>query len=152
MNPIRYGEINYSSRYGKDGLRARTEQSVNKEIQKDSYNPKYKSKRNKKATGTLGTIALMVATGIAVYKGKGKIQTILNNTTSGVSNKIKDFATNHPNLSLAGKSLKEAGMHIKDACAKPTEIVKKGAKIITKPFIALYNGAKNIFSNFKNKQ
>ena len=152
MNTIRFGEINYSSKYGKDALRAKTEQSANQEVQKDSFNPKYKSKRNKKASGTLGTIALMVATGIAVYKGKGKIQTILNNTNSGVSNKIKDFATKHPNLSQAGQSLKEAGIHIKDACAKPTEIVKKGAKTITKPFIALYNGAKNIFSNFKNKQ
>ena len=150
MNPIRFGEINYSSKYGKDGLRAKTEQSVNQEIPKDSFNPKYKSKGNKKAAGVFTTIALMLATGVAAYKGKGKIQQILKNTNSGVSNKIKDFATKHPNLAQAGKSLKDAGIHIKDACAKPIEFVKKGTKLILKPFKAIYNGIKNLFTKKNN--
>ena len=150
MNPIRFGEINYSSKYGKDGLRAKTEQSVNQEIPKDSFNPKYKSKGNKKAAGVLGTIALMVATGVAAYKGKGKIQEILKKTNSGITTAAKDFATKHPNLSQAGTSLKEAATHLKDACAKPTEFVKKGVKLIAKPFQAIYNGAKNLFTKKTN--
>ena len=42
MNPIRFGDINYSSIYGKDGLGVRTEQSANQEVPKDSCNSKYK--------------------------------------------------------------------------------------------------------------
>ncbi len=152
MNPIKFGEINYSSKYGKDALKARIENTSTQEVKSDSFNPKYKSKSNKKAAGIFTTIALMAATGIAAYKGKGKIQQILKNTNSNVTTAIKDFATKHPNLSQAGKSLKEAGTHLKDACAKPTEFVKKGANIIAKPFKAIYNGAKNIFSNLKNNK
>ena len=92
----------------------------------------------------------MLATGFAVYKGKGKIQHVINNTYSGVTKAVKDFATKHPNLSQAGKSIKEAGVHLKDACAKPTEFVKKGAKLIAKPFKAIYNGAKNLFTKKTN--
>ena len=150
MNPIKFGEVNYISKYGKDGLRTKTEQSVNKEIQKDSFNPKYKSKGNKKAAGVLGTILLMVATGVAAYKGKGKIQQILKKISNGVTSAIKNFGTKHPNLAQAGKSLKEAGTHLKDACAKPTEFVKKGGKLIAKPFQAIYNGAKNLFTKKTN--
>ena len=150
MNPIKFGEINYSSKYGKDGLRTKTEQSVNQEIPKDSFNPKYKSKGNKKAAGVLGTIALMIATGVAAYKGKGKIQQIIKNTSAGITNAIKNFGIKHPNLGQAGKSLKETGKHLKAACAKPTEFIKIGVKLIAKPFQAIYNGAKNLFTKKTN--
>lgn len=144
MNSIKFGEINYSSKYGRDGLRAKTEYVPNQEVQNDSFNPKYKSKTNKKAAGVIGTIALMIASGIAAYKGKGKIQEVAKSASTNIKKVAGEFAEKHTNLAAAGKSLKEAGAHIGEACKKP-------GKAVAKPFVAAWQGIKKIFTHTRKK-
>lgn len=150
MNPIKIGEVNYSSKYGKDGLRAKTEYVPNQEVQNDSFNSKYKSKNNKKAAGIIGTIALMAASAFAAYKGKGQIQKFIKGTGENINKAVGDFAKKHTNMAAAGKSLKEAGGHLKKACSHPSEVITKAAGTIAKPFKSAWKGIKNIFTHTKN--
>lgn len=119
MEPIKLGGgLNY-------GIPKDTKAEINtvtKEIPNDSYNPKYKPKRNKKAAGTITTVALMAASAFAAYKGKKHI----HNAATAVSKKVGKYTDNIwsgfkakcPNLGNAISSLGKA-------CKTPINAITK---------------------------
>lgn len=120
MNPIRYGESNYNSPYGKDGLQNKTasyKSSLNTEVEADSYNPKYKSKHKKETAGVLATIALMVGSAVLAYKGKVPIKKAIQAGAEKTGSIASAAKSKFPNISQAGSSLIEA-------CKTPVNKIK----------------------------
>lgn len=152
MNPINYGEIKYNSKYGKYGIRQQAENNSDKNINPNTYNPKFRAKIDKNALSLFTTISLMFITGVIAYKGNAKIKNFITKTKLFIDKTIQDFCSKYYNMAQAGKSLKEAGGHFKDACKKPADKVKKVSKIITMPFKTMFNETKKIFSDIKNNK
>lgn len=114
MNPIRFGESNYNSPYGKDKLQAKTanmSSGANTEVEKDSFNPKYKSKNN---TGSVvASIALTTAGVVAAFKNKAKIKDVLGTLKTKLPSlsTVKEFASSHlkSGVEAAKKPIKAIG-------------------------------------------
>lgn len=119
------GAKNYNSRYGISTLQARNEYnpSINNEVKKDSFNPKYKKK--KVNASVLGTLALTAGALFAGYKGKNHIQKAVSSCSKVVKNNISKFSNKCPNLAQAGHSIKEACKTPINACKKPLASIGK---------------------------
>ncbi len=140
MNPINFNSKGYVSKYGNEELKGRNGvvSTVNSnETPKDTFNPKYKSK--KKNGGIFATIALMAASAFAAYKGKGKIQSAVK----AASSKASSLKTKFPNLSQAFSSLKKA-------CETPAGILRSAGSVIIKPLKTAKNFIINLFSKKTN--
>ncbi len=124
---VNFNNPSYNSKFGSFGLQQMTKvKSQDKKNDTDIF--KATKKRNKKKS-ILTTLALVAATAFATYKGKNVISGGINKVTKAASTTAKriNFSSKFPNLSQAGKSLKEA------------------FKTPAKPFITL---AKNIKKHF----
>jgi len=119
MEPIQFGG-NYN--YGPNQGVAEQNYTQTQKIPNDSYNPKYKPKKNKKTAGVLSTIVLMAGSAFAAYKGRGKIQKISSDvaTTGGkiIKNFWSGFSTKNPNMSTAISSFGKA-------CKTPINAIAK---------------------------
>ncbi len=136
MNPIRLGESNYSSPYGKERLQARTENystGSQKEVQKDSYNPKYKSKNN--TAGTIAAIGAAAISAFAVFKGKGKIKDVIVSLKQNKGEIFKGIKNKLPKLST-----------LKESCKTH---LKSGAETLKKPLKSIGTFISNIIKKKK---
>lgn len=136
MNPIRIGESNYNSPYGKEKLQARTENfstGSQGEVKKDSFNPKYKSKNN--TAGTIATIGVIVASAFAVFKGKGKIKDVLGGLNQNKGEFFKGIKEKLPKLS-----------GLKESCKTH---LKSGSESLKKPLNSIGTFISNIVKKRK---
>lgn len=130
------GVSSYQSKYGADQLKknySSVESANIKETPKDSFNPKYKSK--KKMGGVLGTILLVGLTAFGVYKGHGKI-------SNGIKKLVEQggkFKKKCPNITQAGESFAKA-------CETPKKYVVDAGKKVAKPIKSVWASIKGFFT------
>ncbi len=141
MNPIRFGESNYNSPYGKDKLQAKTEtlsSGAQTKVEKDSFNPKYKSKNN--TAGIATSIAVAAASAFALFKGKGKIKDVIGNLKQNKGEIFKGVKEKLPKIKLPKFSA------VKDSCST---YLKSGMEAAKKPLKAIGNFVTNLIHKKK---